>query len=61
MIFCHHATLHVIILFLTWHISISLGESLDVLAPDPGLGAHRLEDLDELAANSAPFPENVVC
>ena len=48
-------------LFLTWHISISLGESLDVLAPDPGLGAHRLEDLDELAANSAPFPENVVC
>ena len=45
----------------TWYIFISFGESLDVLAADPSLGTHCLEDLDELAADSAPFPEYILC
>ena len=45
---------------LTRHISVSLGESLDVLAPDTSFGTHCLEDLDKLAADSAPFLEYIL-
>jgi hypothetical protein len=44
----------------TWVISMSFSESLDVLAPDPGLGAHELKDLDKLAADAAPLLQDVL-
>ena len=46
--------------FPTWMVSVPLREALDVLAPDPGLGAHQLERLDELPADAATLAEHLL-